>query len=279
MKSVHFKFRGFVSLLSTFTFLISLVSGIVLYFVPQGKVANWIHWTFWGLDKDTWGALHINSSLIFFIIIFFHIFYNWKILLNYFKNKVKGVFKLRLELLSVTIFSLFIVLASLYDLQPFAKVMSWNEDIKDYWAGNADSQPPVPHAEQMSVTEFCQQINIPVERFVNRMKGENWVVQDTSQTIKEIAELNDIAPAEIFKAVNLSTGSPSSSGSGWGRKTVEQVCSEYNIPVNDALDRLKTQNMTAESKDVIRDISGKYNQRPVDVVNTITGQTVDSNHE
>ena len=98
MEILKFKFRGFVSLLTTATALISLFSGIVLYFTPQGKIAHWTNWTFWGLDKEIWGALHINSSLILFIVAIFHTYYNWGILIGYIKKKASMALNLKSEL-------------------------------------------------------------------------------------------------------------------------------------------------------------------------------------
>jgi len=53
MAIINFRWRGFTTLLTAFSFIISLVSGIVLYFTPQGKIANWTYRTFLGLNKYT----------------------------------------------------------------------------------------------------------------------------------------------------------------------------------------------------------------------------------
>ena len=268
MANAKFNFRGFTSLLTTFSFLISLVSGIVLYFPPQGKVAHWVNWTFWGLDKDTWGAVHINSSLVFFIIVMWHIYYNWKLLIGYIKKRTQMALNLKTETLTALILSVFIVVASLYDIPPFGTIMKWNEDIKDFWAAKADSQPPIPHAEAMTVSEFCEKLNIPIERFENRAKQYGWDVKSRSDTIQEIAERSDMAPADIYKALQVTSGN---GGTGWGRKTLEQVCQELGKSPDTAIEELKSKNIVADKKAYIRDIAGEYRLRPVDIVNLIGG--------
>jgi len=276
MAKATFKFRGFTSLLSTFSFLISLVSGIVLYFTPQGKIAHWVHWTFWGLDKETWSALHINSSLIFFIIIIFHIYYNWKLLIGYIKKRAQMAFNLKAETLTALLISLFVIVASLYNIQPFGTIIKWNEDIKDYWAAKADAEPPIPHAEAMTVTEFCEKLNIPIERFENRAKQYNWKVLSNDDTIKDIAKRSNIAPSEIYKALQVASGT--GNGSGWGRKTLQQVCQELGQDTQTALKKLKAKQIIAEENSYIRDIANDYQLRPIDVINIISDKKININH-
>ena len=48
----RFNWRGFASLATGFAFLIMIVSGVVLYVAPRGRVANWTDWTVMGLGKE-----------------------------------------------------------------------------------------------------------------------------------------------------------------------------------------------------------------------------------
>ena len=276
MATKKFRIRGLTSLLTTFSFLISLISGIVLYFTPQGKVAHWVHWTFWGLDKDTWGAIHINSSLVFFFAAVYHTYLNWNVLLGYIRKKATGAFNLKTETLVALFLSVFIVVASLYDIQPFGTIMKWNEDIKDYWASKADSEPPIPHAEAMTVTEFCQKLNIPIQRFAKRAEEYGWDVKSNDDTIEEIARRSKIAPADIYKA--LQVVSSSGYGTGWGRKTLQQVCDELAKDPSVALEKLAAKGVKAQLDNSIRDISNGSNLKPIDIVNIISDGAVQVTH-
>jgi hypothetical protein len=266
MKS-RFYFRGFVSLLTAFSFIISLISGIVLYFTPQGKIANWTHWTFWGLDKHTWGALHINSSLVFFLVVIFHIYYNWKIIVRYLKKRAQMAINLKVELVIVTLISIFMVVASLHGYQPFGKIIQWNEDIQNYWARRANDQPPIPHAEDFTVVEFTNRLNISMEHFKERMQKHNWQYQK-EQTIAQIAEKNEISPADIYRAMQDNK----TTGGGWGRKTIRHVCDEYDLKVEVALKNLSDKNIKAGKNAYIRDIAEQYQLRPGQVVSLLTGR-------
>jgi hypothetical protein len=264
-----FKFRAFTTFLSLWSFLISLVSGIILYFTPQGKVANWTHWTIWGLDKETWGALHINSSLIFFIIILFHIYYNWSVLINYILQKTRATLHRKWELALATLLAIFITLATLYDWQPFATIIKWNEDIKNYWAREAESHPPIPHAEEMMLTEFSKQINVPLEYFEQKMREKGWTLRDSTQTIQDIADQNDISPADFYKGLELtapSLNSSSRSGQGWGRMTITQASERLGLEPELALRNLRKSGIMAGPASTVRELAMQTQKTPAEIV-------------
>jgi hypothetical protein len=270
MPKFKFKFRGFYSLLMFFSFLISLISGIVLYFPPQGKIAYWTHWTFWGLDKEMWGALHINSSLIFFIIAILHLYYNWKVLFRYIKKKAVMAFNLKVELFIAAVLSIFIILATIYNIEPFRTIIKWNDDIKNYWAAQAQAQPPIPHAEDFTVAEFCEQLDIPLQNFQQRFNEQGWKFDNSEDKIKDIAKRNEISPADIYNLLKTpGKSSQSQRSGGWGRKSLDQVCKELNKDVEAVLKKLAAYGVTTSKDDQLKTIAAKHNMRPIDIVNMI----------
>ena len=81
-KMKRFHTRAFVSLLLTCSFFVLLVTGIVLYITPQGRVAHWTGWTIAGLGKEQWSAVHIVISLLFLTSAALHLYFNWRRSLN-----------------------------------------------------------------------------------------------------------------------------------------------------------------------------------------------------
>ena len=61
------KIRRITSLTASVAFLLMLLTSIILYIVPQGRVAYWADWRLWGLTKTDWGNIHINMGLLFLI--------------------------------------------------------------------------------------------------------------------------------------------------------------------------------------------------------------------
>ena len=52
-----FSWKPFTSFFILLSFVVLLLSGVVLYVAPPGRIANWTQWQF-GLDKEQWQALH-----------------------------------------------------------------------------------------------------------------------------------------------------------------------------------------------------------------------------
>jgi hypothetical protein len=83
------KIRKITSLTAALAFILMVLTSIILYIVPQGRVAYWADWRLWGWTKTDWGNIHINLGLLFLIALFLHIYYNWKPLMSYLKDKAK----------------------------------------------------------------------------------------------------------------------------------------------------------------------------------------------
>ena len=78
MTQSRFSYRVLTSFFVTFDFLLLLVTGVVLYVVPPGSVANWTNWELMGLSKDQWTSAHILSALLFLLVSILHLIFNWK---------------------------------------------------------------------------------------------------------------------------------------------------------------------------------------------------------
>ena len=83
------KMRKITSLTAALSFLLMVLTSIILYIVPQGRVAYWADWRLWGLSKTDWGNIHINLGFLFLISLTLHIYYNWKPITSYLKNKAR----------------------------------------------------------------------------------------------------------------------------------------------------------------------------------------------
>ena len=71
--------RSFISFLLTWSFAILIVSGIVLYIAPHGRVAHWVNWRLLGLTKDNWAAIHTIIGYLFMIVAVVHFVFNYRV--------------------------------------------------------------------------------------------------------------------------------------------------------------------------------------------------------
>lgn len=102
------------------------VTGLVLYFVPEGRVASWVNWEFIGLTKIEWGNIHIVFSIVFAIAGGYHPYLNWKPFMNYISGKFEKTQKFRKELTISSVVTLLVVVGSIYLFPPFNNVIDFS---------------------------------------------------------------------------------------------------------------------------------------------------------
>ena len=83
------KLRRITSLTALLSAVFILLTSVVLYVVPQGRVAYWADWRLGGLTKTQWTNLHINLGVLFLLAVVLHVYLNWKPILSYLKTKTR----------------------------------------------------------------------------------------------------------------------------------------------------------------------------------------------
>jgi hypothetical protein len=129
-----FKWRGMFTFLVVLALLVDAVSGIILYMVPPGRIANWSNWTLWGLNKFEWQAVHTVFSFLLLLVIIGHLYFNWRVLTHFFWSKLHHALNLKWELAVATMIVVAVFLGTLWNLQPFKSVMTLGHDLKLSWA-------------------------------------------------------------------------------------------------------------------------------------------------
>lgn len=270
-KGKKFNWRGFVSLYITISFIVMAISGIILYFSPPGRVALWSYWTFIGLSKAGWQAVHTIFTFIFIVMGIFHIYFNWKPLMAYLKNKIKSKTKLRTELTSAVIISVLIFAFTVYEVPPFSTVMDFGETLSESWE-DEQTEPPIPHAEELTLQEFADVIKMPMPELLEKLTQNGFKLSSQNITIQELADQNNVAPNKIYLAVKnerISNLTYETVGSGFGRKTLIALCEEIGISVEEALSKLEQNNIEATGDEKIKEIAQRSEMLPIDIVNII----------
>jgi hypothetical protein len=265
-----FSWRAFISFGLTYAFIVILISGIILYMAPPGRYAHWVNWKIAGLTKEGWQALHTIFSFTFVILSVFHLFtLNWKAFLSYLKSKTtSGLNKQRELIFSSALFVVFFF-GILLSVPPFQSVMDISEYLTGSWE-KAEEEPPVPHAELLTLAELDAQLDMALEDITSNLKRHQIIFSNTNQqTLSEIAEINETTPLEVYKKI---TGKPESQrqGSGIGRKTIEEFASGFNKNIDEVLNILKKNGIKAEKGQTLREIGDDNNIPPRDVYDLIS---------
>ncbi|PLX89132.1 MAG: glycoside hydrolase family 18 [Desulfuromonas sp.] len=202
-KTAPFNFRGFVSLLVTFSGLAMVVSGVVIYVMPEGRIAYWTAWHLFALDKEQWGTMHTCLSLIFFVGSCFHLYFNWRALLSYLKDRLKRSFSLRKEFIAALVLSLICLHGSIVGYVPFGSVMDLGKTLKGSWYDGQDVHPPFPHAELMPLKQLAKRIDFSLKGAIDHLRDKGYVIESGDVTLKELTENGDHSPAEVFETMMM----------------------------------------------------------------------------
>ena len=227
-----FNWRVFVSFGLFMALLMMLVSGVILYISPPGRVANWTDWRIIGLTKRGWQNQHIIFGFAFLILSIFHLFLiNWKAFFSYLKSKSSEGLKSPAELFTIIILSAFFGVGTFYGVQPFSAVIKFGDSISDSWE-RKERQAPVPHAELMTLKQLAEQPGLGGDPAALKTKLEKAGLKVTSedQTLAEIATLNGKTAEEVYKFISPEkTEKHKIQGQGFGRKTLQEIADEGGV--------------------------------------------------
>lgn len=246
--------------------LLLLVSGIMLYVAPPGRYAHWVSWTLWGFSKGQWEAIHTIFSIGFIVLSVFHLLsVNWKAFVSYVKSKTGSGFNKKREFLFSTLLVLVFLIGTVFSIPPFKSVMDFSEHLKGSWESN-EERAPVPHTEQLTLTELAEQLNLAsVDVITRKLKYHKIEFANTNeQSLKEIAEDNNSTPVAIYEIISKKAANEKQ-GAGVGRKTIEDFARELDKPVDEIMAILKENNIKSESNETLRTIGDKNNLSPRDI--------------
>jgi hypothetical protein len=262
-------------LLSAF---VLIINSLVLYVVPEGRVAYWANWTFWGLSKNQWGEQHTTIGFLFILASVVHIYYNWKPIVAYMKNKAReikiftGSFNVGLTL------TLIFVVGTYFQLPPMSTILEISDNFK-VSASKKYGEPPYGHAELSSLKMLASKENLDLQKSMNLLQSAGIGFVDEKQTIKEIAKQNNTTPQQIYLVIKAASPTPAvpadglngpeaflnAPKTGWGRRKIGDICEEYQLNLEKVLNGLAAAGIKADREDNLKQIAEANNTSPLQV--------------
>ncbi len=198
--------KGFASLLTTFSFIVMSMSGVLLFIVPQGRIAEWTDWRMLGLSKSQWGDIHITISLMFLLAGAWHIWLNWRTLLNYFTAKRETGLMMARELIISGVVTMFVIVGAVYQVPPLSYVLTLNNAIKQAWIVDKDHEPPMGHAELLTMPSFAKKLQMDLNQVTDTLKAKGITFKDT-ESLAVIATNHGTTPVRLYQLIKLLEGS------------------------------------------------------------------------
>ena len=275
-----FSWRAFTSILLFWTGLVMAVSGIILYIAPTGRVARAAIWTFWGLDKDGWGAVHTILSFLFTIFAVLHIVLNWKPLISYLKDRVTRVVRLRREWVGATLISILACALTILAVPPFQSVMDWGEQIKEGWEQRLlQGSDILPHTENFTLEEFARNYRVDKEEVRRVLTQLGITTIKADDTFGDFASALETTPLALYKQISTKITPPKGEAtaeppaSGMGRMTVASVAQRLGIAVDAALERLRAAGIDARADSQVKHLAEVVKKTPLEIYRLVQGQT------
>ncbi len=253
------------------SFIIMTYTGIMLFICPHGRVAYWSDWHFLGLSKDQYGNLHTTSMIVFVLFGILHIYYNWRVILNYLKDKSRKISFSTKEFLIALGLNIVFVVGTLAMIQPFSGFLTFENNLKESWTAKA-KEPPYGHAELSKLEIFCKRVDIPLQEATKQL-SENGIKFSTKDTLLTIAKNNNMNPSEVYNIIKQNNKveiSADAIPTSLGKKTLKELTSMKKIELTEALNVLKNKGVKHISKDSkIKEIADELSTTPIEIYNMI----------
>ncbi len=258
--------RKITSLTALVAFVLLIISSIVLYIVPAGRVAYWANWQLLGLSKESWGAVHINLGVLMLLAMVFHVYYNWGAIVSYLKNKSQETRIVTPDFIISAAIALLVVVGTLAGIPPLSSIIELGSRISES-ANIKYGEPPYGHAEMSTFSDFVRNINAPLEESLLKLEQAGIKMISSSETIEIIAANNGIAPQAVYLLIKPVAGEnvaamPETAPAGTGNRTLEQVCSMYQLDVAEMIEGLAQQGISAEPQQTMRMIAAAHGVDP-----------------
>ncbi len=274
--------RSLTAFLVTWSFLILTISGVVLYIVPQGRIAYWVHWGLWGLEKEDWGHVHMMFGGLFIVTGILHLYFNWKPFKKYLAERISGQYRVSRELAISLLLSILILAGSIWEVPPVSWVFDLNKTVKDAWVTGPDLEPPFGHAEEISLAGIARRMNLDLPKAEQALLDAGFKVADRGDSLDRIARDNDTTPMAIYgvirrfplkqeataplKPLTAEELEAKFAGTGLGRKGVNEVAAAAGIAPAQARARLLQAGVQYGADETLRDIAERQGVSPIDLL-------------
>ena len=255
--------RKIVSLTMLVSFALCVLTSVVLYITPHGRVAFWSNWRFWGLSKTQWSDLHLNLGILLLVAGFLHIYYNWRPITAYLKDRARHMRIFTAEFNIALLLAVVVGVGTVYRIPPMSSILDLSESIKEA-AALKYGEPPYGHAELSSLKMFAQRCGLDLSKSVELLRQAGIKFENENQTIAAIAAANSLTPKQVFDIIKTATqnqkagvtaGLPDTPPPGFGRKKFADICREYRLNCPQIKEELASRGIKVEPNQTIKEIA------------------------
>lgn len=257
--------------ITSLTMLCSIIvmtyTGIMLFIAPPGRVANWANWNLLGLGKEDYAQIHITFMVLFVVMTILHVFYNWKPITSYMKNKAKEMIVFTKDMIVALVLTLIFIFGTILAVPPFTTFLDFGDGIKHSWEKEYGTAP-YSHAELSSFKMFTKKLDYDLEKSEEILNSNN-IKFDSTQSLSYIGNENSVSPQFIFNLLKKNfekDGKVTIVLTGMGKKTIFEVAQTLNLSTDEFILKLKALGIEANENDKFKKVVEKYDMSPMDVI-------------
>ncbi len=263
------------------SFVVLIFNSVVLYIAPEGRVAYWADWRFWGLTKSQWGDQHVTTGFLFLAAGLLHLLYNWKPILTYLKNKARELKVFTLSFNVALFITAIFVIGTYYPFPPMNVILHINDSFKQAGAKKY-GEPPYGHAELSTLKMFAKKENLDLNQVVILLKAAGFTHVADTNTIKDLARIKDLTPQQVYEIIKTARRNPDTTigvqgantfphtpPSGFGRKTLETFCREYNLNLDKIIGELAKQGIEVKRELTMKENASANGKNPIELFEMI----------
>lgn len=266
--------RRLTSLTAFVSFILVVITSVVLYITPHGRVAYWSDWRFLSLSKTQWTDIHINLGILMLMALLLHLYYNWKPILKYLQNAAKKLTFFTREMNGALLLAFVFTAGTLLGIPPFSTVLDFAESIKEDLSKKY-GEPPYGHAELSSLNVFAKKMGWEPQAVLKALQESGLQAASLDQTLLEIAQDNGRTPQAVYQvlekelapetASTLAGGLPDSPPPGFGQLTLETVAQTYGISLEGMVAALAKEGVEAAPDKSLKSIATNAGKNPYDL--------------
>lgn len=268
------RLRKITSLTALLSSMFTLLTSIILYIVPAGRVAYWSDWHLWGLSKTQWGDIHINLGILFIFSILLHIYYNWKPILAYLKDKEKNIKIFTKDFNIALAITLMVTIGTFFMIPPFSSILDFSAKIKDE-AALKYGEPPFGHAELSSFKSLLKKMGLDYTQSVDRLQKAGIKIESPDQVFLDIAKKQGITPKQLYDIIQPDEPNgtkkilPAIPPPGTGSKTISAICKSYRLNPDDITNGLKLKGISIQRDQSVKTIASLNKMTPIQLYDLI----------
>lgn len=284
-------------LLFAFSLAGMAASSLALFAGPSTEVALWSDWSFLGLSRPRWEALHYGVGLLLTLSGLVSLLTGASRMMALPKGDAEDRYGAQTAKAWLTAIVIFVVLllASVLMLPPGGTLVHMAAGLKS-WHAKSFGEPPLAGAASMTPTELAKRLSLDPAKALTNLAAHNVKLSSPDATITEIARQNGLAPAAVYETLRGGKDPrlpaapaapvaeapkpqappappqlPADPPPGLGRLKLADVCEQYGLNLNGAVDKLAKSGIKASGDMTLRQIAQSNLMLPIEVYDALRG--------